>query len=309
MATGRGIRQRIKATRNIRQITRAMEAVSAVKMRRSQSVALAARPFALAALRLLRNIRAATPENNDVSLPLLMNRRSAGRPYIVVLTSDKGLAGSFNANVLRRASEVLASRDGGAVVAVGKKGADFFRRRGVSRAREFTGFGDIVELSEVMPLAEFLRSEFEAGRCREAVIVYANFISTMRQEVVVRTILPMETETLTTIARGITPVSGRFSELHAEDREEMLHADYTFEPSPEAALSAILPELFLAAVYHAILEANASEHSSRMLAMRNASENAGELIRDLVIEYNKGRQALITKELLEITAGKEALEM
>ncbi len=307
MAGSRALRNRIRSTKNIRQMTKAMEAVSAVKMRRSQMLALNARPYALSALSLLRSIQKSALETGEVSP--LMEQREINVRGLVVITSDKGLAGSFNQNVIKRAEQVIAKSDKKTLlITVGKKGRDYFRRRHASITQEFLGAGDYGALDETRLISDAIIHYFMSRECDEVVIVYTNFLSALKQEVVVRTLLPFTEHTLNEILAGIEPLRGKYANIPASfETADTSAEELIFEPSPTQALSVILPQLLAVQVFHAILEGNASEHSSRMFAMKNASDSAGELVEKLNIQYNKTRQAAITKELTEITAGKEAL--
>jgi F-type H+-transporting ATPase subunit gamma len=294
-----------------------MEAVSAVKMRKSQQVALAARPYATAALRLLKSIHGSSMEGGMLS-PLL-EKREIRNILLVVVTSDKGLAGSFNANVLKKAEELArsievrpqeASGNITSIIAVGKKAADYFTKRGRTPMLSLTGYGDYAELEEVNPIFEAVNEAFTARKADEVYIVYTNFLSAMKQEVVVRKLLPFSEEGLEEMVKGIVPERGRFADHNANSAKENAHTankEYIFEPSPKEIFDSILPALLKIEIYHAILEANASEHSSRMVAMRNATDNAGGLIKNYTVSLNKARQAAINKELAEITGGSEAL--
>ena len=174
----------------------------------------------------------------------------------------------------------------------------------------WTGFGDYAELAEVEPLFDAVTKAFTEKAADEVHIVYANFLSAMKQEVVVRKLLPFDEKGLEEMVRGIVPVRGRFTEHDTNAtnaRANDTNKEYLFEPSPKEIFEAILPALLKIQIYHAILEANASEHSSRMIAMRNATDNASELIKGYTVSLNKARQAAINKELAEITGGSEAL--
>jgi len=309
MAGSRALKNRIRSTKNIRQMTRAMEAVSAVKMRRSQMAAIAARPYALSALSILHKIQKSTEE--AVTTSPLTEKRKVETLGIVVITSDKGLAGSFNTNVIKRVEKVIA-RSGRKflIVAVGKKGRDYFKRRKMNVEREFLGAGDFGAIAETRQISDFVASLFIGKKCDEVMLVYANFLSALKQEVVVRKLLPFTEESLGEIIADIEPLRGRYANMPAaiETAGTVSSEGLLFEPSPAEALGKILPQLLAVQIFHAILEGNASEHSSRMIAMKNASESAGELVDTLNIQYNKARQAAITKELTEITAGREALQ-
>ncbi len=308
MASSKSIKNRIRSTKSIKQITKAMEAVSAVKMRKSEQVAIHARPYALAALEILRGVTAKLDTDFSTLSPLLSV--SFNKPIcLVIVTSDKGLAGSFNTNVLRKALAFLKENSDTEIIAVGKKGRDFLKRRGFNVIESFTGAGDFTELSETSPVAEIIKKGFTEKHWSAVHLLYTNFLSALKQEVTNRRILPFDFESLSAIVDGITPTRGKYAnmpEVLGKDIEKS--SAYVFEPSPKEVLDELLPALLEIEIYHAVLEGNASEHSSRMIAMRNASDNAGELIDALTLQYNKARQAQITKELTEITAGASALE-
>ncbi len=310
MATSRTIKNRIRATKNIGQITKAMQAVSAVKMRKSEQGAIKARPYALAALEILKNVRRAITEE-DVSSDLI-KERPVKKICLVVVTSDKGLAGSFNSNVLRKSQQILNHSPAPVeIVAIGRRGRDFFSRRGQNIIKEFYEAGDYITLSETLPIAKYLLERYQEGQFDEVILVYTNFLSALKQTVVVRKILPVTVKALEEITAHIIPEHGLYAGMpQAIDRaldnpEEKI--SYLYEPSAPNVLEDLLPRLVSIELHQSILEANASEHSSRMIAMKNASENALELIDELGITYNKLRQGAITKELTEISAGTEAL--
>src|SRR3989344_5853800 len=319
MASSKSIKNRIRSTKSIKQITKAMEAVSAVKMRKSEQVALRARPYALAAIEMLRGLSAKLDVSwtSNVQLldigcptPLSLLSAPADKPIcLVVVTSDKGLAGSFNTNVLRKALAFTKEHSGMEVIAVGKKGRDFLKRRGVKVVESVTGAGDFADLSETAPVADFMKKGFAERRWSAVHLLYTNFLSALKQEVTNRKILPFDFESLNAIIAGITPTRGKYANMpEVLGKDVKKSGAYVFEPSPEQVLGELLPALLDIEIYHAVLEGNASEHSSRMIAMRNASDNAGELIDELTLQYNKARQAQITKELSEITAGASALQ-
>lgn len=277
-------------------------------MRKSQDIALRSRPHALAALEILKNLSGDTSIEEVYASPLL-ERREVKKICLVVVTSDKGLCGSFNSNVFRKAHEFLNAQAMPVdIVAVGKKGKDFLKKRGRSIIHELSGIGDFVHPSQTKPLADHLTDIFASGQYDEVYTIYTNFISVLKQEVVIEKLLPFSKDEIKRRIEEITPQRGRYSDmplvLGATSDE---NRSYIFEPSPQEALDTLLPLLLEIAVYHVILEANASEHSARMVAMKNASENASELIRSLTLSYNKARQAQITKELIEINAGAAAL--
>lgn len=306
MAGSRMLKNRIKSTKNIRQITRAMEAVSAVKMRRSVGLALASRPYALAALRILENINAGLA-HEEVSAEM-MTVRPKNHITLLVVTSDRGLAGAFNTQVLRAADKFIKeSACPVDIISVGKKGRDHFSKSG-SLVKEFIGAGDFGAIGETRPIATLLAERFTTKETDAVIVCYTNFVSALRQEVVLKELLPFTEETLHSFINGIIPERGRYANIPKMfELKNTTPITLSVEPSPTILLDRLLFDLLAVEIHQAILEANASEHSSRMLAMKNASENAAELADDLTIIYNKARQGKITKELLEITAGSETL--
>lgn len=297
----KAIKQRIKSVKNTAQITKAMEVVSATKMRRAQECALRARPYAVAALEMLKNVLLRTS-----NLPPLLCKRPVRTSALLVVTSDKGLAGAFNANVLRKAEELIyASGKNGVLITVGKKARDYFERRGVAIEKSFWGFGDYRTPQETMPAAEHLLNGFLYGQWDELHAVYTNFRTTLMQETAARKIMPATKEGLEEAVEEILPERGRYAELGTESAALRIpyNYEYAFEPSPEKILAALVPHLIRMHIHHIILESNASEHSARMIAMKNASDNASELISDLTRAYNKSRQEKITRELIEVAAG------
>ena len=313
----KAMKQSIKSVKNTSQITKAMEVVSATKMRKAQNFTMCARPFAVASLELLQNLLSRTPV-----LPPLLQARPVKTSLLLVVTSDKGLAGAFNANVLNLAEKWTAEKKkNGAnfsLVAVGKRARDYFERRNTPILKSFVGFGDYSTFEETSPMAEEVLKAFLSGQIDEAEAAYTSFRTTLRQEATLKKILPVTKEGIQEIVRSILPESGRYAET--EDRrphtaelsgfrqETRYSYEYKFEPSPAEILNILGPRLLQMHVHHIVLESNASEHSARMVAMKNASDNAKELTASLRLIYNKARQTSITKELTEITAGREALE-
>ncbi len=307
MASTKEIKNRIKSVKNISQITKAMEAVSATKMRKSQQFAISARPYAVASLEIMKNLLSRTP-----SLPAILKERPVKKSALLVVTSDKGLAGAFNSSVLKKAeawlSQKIQNKADYTLVTVGKLARDYFTRRKYSIEKSFLKFGDYTQLQDTLPVADLTLDGFVMGQWDEVEAVYTQFRSTLKQEVVLRKLLPALKENIEEIVNGITPEHGRYSEIEKQAVASSRYTyEYKFEPSPEEILNQLVPQLLRMHIHHIILESNASEHSARMVAMKNASDNAGELIDDLNLVYNKVRQAGITRELAEITAGAEAL--
>jgi F-type H+-transporting ATPase subunit gamma len=284
MATLQDIRRRIRSVQSTQKITRAMKLVSAAKLRRAQDRMMGARPYAAKMAELVATLVRGLGEDKH---PLLV-RRDGGRKLYVVIAADKGLAGAFNANVMRRALDTLrTSADGTAsLVAVGRKTRDFFRQREWKIRADRIGFLDRLAFEEVRTLARELTAAFLDDEVDEVWLVYNQFRSVAVQRVAVERLLPIEPPEGATEGPGV---------------------DYLYEPDPATILDALLPRHVETQLYHALLETAAGEHGARMTAMEAATKNAEELIGLLTIRYNKARQERITKELLDIVGGAEAL--
>lgn len=305
---------------NTGKITRAMEAVAATKMRKAQQVALAARPYAEKALELLGRLSGKIEVAH-----WLLEKRPIERILLVLVTSDKGLCGVLNNNAIRR-FETFVKSHADAVresrcdfVTVGNYGARYLKRRGYALAKEFVSIGDIARLAESQPVSDFVLEGWRARRYDKVFAVYTNFISTLKQSATLQDILPLTKEGIGEIAGGMTSDRAQASSFPSTDSGSRAKSmgkphtsgfryEYKFEPSPGEILETLLPALLRVRIYQAILESNASEHSARMVAMKNASDNAEELLEELRLFYNKARQTGITREIAEISAGAAALE-
>ncbi|MDO8623800.1 MAG: ATP synthase F1 subunit gamma [bacterium] len=299
------IKSKIKATERTHKVTRAMEAVSAVKMRKTQGAAFAGRPYARAALAILARLSGST----NVSRHPLAQKRKVKRTAFVVITSDKGLAGALNSSVLKEALLRISSEGRVAedfvIYAYGRKGEEFFRRRNYTIAKAVLNKRDDVALITMEELAREVAAGFTKGDFDEVIAIYSNFKSTFEQVPTMRTLLPLSLAELTKVVEDIAPEKGKFSEPRTIEASPA----YEVEPSPEEVLNVLLPRLVAISLYHMLLEAKASEHSARMVAMKNASDKSKEVAHDLTRLYNKRRQAAITREVSEIVSGREALAM
>jgi F-type H+-transporting ATPase subunit gamma len=281
----REIRRRIRSVKNTSQITKAMEMVSAVKMRRSQELVSASRPYAEHMAELVGGLARMTALADDTD-PLLV-QRPIHRVGLVVITSDRGLCGSLNTNVIRLAARsILGQTVPVDTLTIGRKGRDWLARHNGNVIAEVSGLSERPTLFDVSPITTLAINGYREGRFDQVGVVYNRFISTTRQEAVSRQILPV-----------VPP-----------PQEETGLLDYIFEPDAATVLSHLLPRYVEIEVYQAVLEAAASEHSARMITMHNATQNAREVVQELTLSYNKARQAGITKEILEIAAGAEALK-
>jgi F-type H+-transporting ATPase subunit gamma len=297
------IKTKIKSVIRTRKVTKAMEAVSAVKMRKSQVRAVSGRPYATAALSILERMSVSL---SDVKHPLT-EKRPLKKAAIVVVTSDKGLCGVLNSAVVRaaydRASALNLPKESVDIYAFGRKGTEFFDRRGYGIAGRFENVSDDIVISDLAKVSNDIAESFNAKNYDRVDVVYTNFKSTFEQEAVSRTILPISLETLDEIVGGIIPEKGKF----AEKERPKGPAFYTIEPSQEAVLSSLIPRLVGVMFFHALLESKASEHSARMVAMKNASDKSLERSKSLTRTFNKVRQAMITREVSEIVGGIEAM--
>jgi F-type H+-transporting ATPase subunit gamma len=284
MPSTRDIRRRIKSVKNTAQITKAMQMVASSKMRKAQLAALAGRPYAT----LMNSVlTAVTPGAGDFSHPL-MEKREVKRRAVILITTDKGLCGALNSNLLREAARF--DKETTVYVCAGKKGGQFVSRTRRQLAAEFT-YKDAPLFSEARSISKFAQDLFTKGEADEVVVLYTKFINTLTQKPEARTLLPIGE--IKALEADLAGEGGKLTKSEIE---------YLFEPNPAAVLGSLLPQYLNFQVFQFLLEAKASEHSARMVAMKNATDNAKQLIKDLTLEYNKLRQANITKELLEITS-------
>ena len=295
------IKNKIVATKKTGKVTKAMESVSAVKMRKSQERAFLSRPDVLGAVSILERLIAGT---RDATHPLL-SERAGERVLAVIVTSDKGLAGSVNSAVLKQAERLFKAELAVDVIAFGRKAVEFSRREGKTLIAEFTNVADGVTLADVEAAANLLLTTYTEGSYKEAVIIHQNFISTFEQAPTLRHVLPLRAESVHQIALDIAPRVGKYSDRVGTTATPQ---EYTVEPSAEVVLSILIPQLVQVVLYHALLESKASEHSARMVAMKNATDKSKEVVKALTIKFNKQRQAAITAEVSEITAGVEAMK-
>jgi len=302
----KAIKQKIVAVGKTHKVTKAMEAVSAVKMRKSQERALGARPYALHAYGILHRIRQRV---SDREHPLLMPKSTLKSLLLVVVTADKGLAGNLNSQVLKECDTIIknsgVSQSNISAIAIGKKALEYARRKGLTVLFSTHNVSDSVSVADMKEVSLYAERAFMNGKCDECKIVYTHFISTLAHDVRVRTILPVNEQALAKAVKWTRPKRGKFANEGEEDTTKT-PAAYEFEPSPEEVLSALVPHLLNIEMYHALLEAKASEHSARMVAMKNATERASEVGADLSLLFNKARQAAITREVSEIVSGAEA---
>lgn len=301
----------MKSVKNIGQITKAMELVSATKMRRGQELALNSRPYSYAALELLGILSGF----KDIPLPEILHKRTIEKTVFVLMSSDKGLAGSFNGAIVREFERYVKTNHIDihdpkySFIAIGQKSKSYLDRRGAKVIASFNHVGDFTKPAEAEPIANFLVSGYMRHDFDSAVLFFTTFVTALRQDPVAREFLPINADAIKQSIEETIPRAGKYSEYAKS--ETLLDGeikDYVIEPSPREVLAELAPQLLKIRVYHAILEANASEHSARRVAMKNASDNASDLSDSLTMVYNKSRQAAITSQIIEVTSGAQAAE-
>ncbi|MEX0930765.1 MAG: ATP synthase F1 subunit gamma [Candidatus Paceibacterota bacterium] len=295
------IKNKIESTKKTGKVTKAMEAVSAVKMRKTQERALQGRPYVYTALRTLKRLSQST----DALMHPLMQQRTEGRTLLIIVTSDKGLAGSVNSAVLKQAEHVFREQPETDVIAVGKKAVDFAHRLRKNVIGEYTNLSDNVTIADVYEMSALATSSFTDGSYAKIIVTYQNFISTFEQRPTTRQILPLSVNEIRDVMENIKPKTGKYSE---EKPNVEANISYTIEPSAEEVLNVLIPQLVQIVLYHALIESKACEHSARMVAMKSATDKTKDFTKALTLEYNKVRQSVITAEVSEITGGIEALK-
>lgn len=295
------IKNKIVATQKTGKVTKAMEAVSAVKMRKSQEKAFQGRPYIHSALRILARL---SESREGLSHPFAQ-KREANKVLAVIVTSDKGLAGSVNSAVLKKAEELFKTHQEVDTICVGKKAFEFANREKKKVLASYVNVSDDVDLASMHEMSKLVVESFADTSYAKVYVLYQNFVSTFEQEPTSRQILPLDPEEIHYIMRGIRPRHGKWSDDVVAPDTQIL---YTIEPSAEEVLNALIPQLVQIMLYHALIESKASEHSARMVAMKNATDKSKEVARSLTLVFNKERQAAITAEVSEITGGMEALK-
>lgn len=298
MATIREIRRRIRGVKNIAQVTRALEAVSASRVRKAQAQVLATRPYAQQAWEVLTSLAQQAGAGPNVH-PLLATRpvKTAG---LIAVSSDRGLCGSYNVNIIRMALEfVREQRAPVQIVAVGRKGAELMVRARQNVIADFSGLPAAPSALEISPISRIAVADFLAGKVDAVYMAYTDFINTLQQKATIKRLLPLQ-----------FAADDRMMSEYTQDAQagRLTRLDYIYEPGRAELLNTLIPRFIDLQVYQAILESIASEHSARMVAMRNATDSARDLVGQLTLTYNKARQQSITSELLDIAGGAEALK-
>jgi F-type H+-transporting ATPase subunit gamma len=310
MASLKDIRGRISSVKNVRKITRAMEMISAARLRKAEQRIEALRPYADAIRRM--TARAAQAAENIPNLPILLEKEEVETVGVLLITGDRGLAGPFNSQILRAGNQRMRALrgDGEEVLwyAVGRRGVSSLEFRGYEIGGSWTGFTDRPAFADARRVADGLAAAYVDGKVDRVEVFYNGYISPVNQEVRHETLLPLQQADV--IAQGQTRDEGDpDAGSEGSDPEEHIHsrALWIYEPDPEEILARLVPDYVEISIYRALLESTASEHGARMSAMRNASDNAAELIDDLTLAANRQRQAEITQEIMEVVAGAEGL--
>ena len=298
----KAINRRIKSVVNTKKITKAMELVAASKMRKAVSAVLSSRPYAQMAWSLAGRLDRTDGERH----PMASSRAEVKRTLAILLTSDRGLCGGFNAQVLRTAAEFVRGRPQGSTdfIAIGRRGENWIRRRGLPLTASFTEAlaGGTTDALKVRPIGRLATRGFMSGEYDEVILIYTDFISSLVQKPRTKVLLPIRRDS------ELGQAGARGAQGSDPERGQTLAAgEYLFEPNPAAVLDALLPRIAEAQLYQAALESLASEHSARMMAMRSATDAASDMIDDLRLTFNQARQAGITQEIAEISAGRAAL--
>ncbi len=292
----KAIKGRIKSVGSTKKITKAMEMIAAAKMRRAVNAALDTRTYATLAWNLLVNLS----KTQKVQIPLL-DVRPVQKILIIIITSNRGLCGSFNSNIIKKTAALLKTEQAEVdVVGIGRKGADFAKKMGYNLTASFTNLSDTPNLDDALPIAKMVIDAYEKKSYDKVIVAYTDFKSAMFQLAKLRQVLPISETDLEEMIAGTKDLEKNSAETNLND--------YLFEPNKLEVLQMILPRLVEVQIYQTMLESAASEHSARMVAMRTASDAAGDMIKELNLNFNKARQAGITQEIAEIAGGAAALE-
>lgn len=301
------VKSRIASVKNIQKITRAMEMVAAARLRRAEQRIEALRPYAGAIRRMTR--QAAEAAGNASNPPILKQPESENTVGILLVTGDRGLAGAFNSQIVRAGIRAGVEYETGGKSTVwyasGRRGVSSLAFRGREAAGAYTGFTDRPAYANAREIATDLMAAYVDGEVDRVEIIYNRYVSPLTQEVTRETLLPLQEATI--LEGGEETLGGRAGEEEETKAESGKHALVEYEPDPEAILHRLIPAYVEISIYRALLESTASEHGARMTAMRSASENAGDIIKDLTLEFNRERQAAITQEIMEVVAGAESL--
>ncbi len=293
MANQKLIKNRIRSVKNTKKITKAMELVAASKMKRAVSATLSSRLYADYSWDLLTSL---SGKLDEITHPFFIENTKSEKSLIVLITSNRGLCGSYNSQAIKKALSILKTTENAEIISVGKKGDNAMRRIGQNIIASFIEVPDNATLNDVRPLSELITRKYKTGEYKNVRVIYTDFISALTQKANIRNLLPISKEEVKEMIESLTEVKDRVSLKNAG-------ASYLFEGDTNKLVEMLAEKLVRMQIYQMILESSASEQSSRMVAMKNASEAAGEMIDDLTLVFNKARQAGITQEISEISAG------
>ena len=303
------VKAKIRAVKKTEQVTKAMEAVSAAKMRKAQEWALSARPYAFSAFKILKDIISGRDYTKH---PLIGSDESkkVECALFIVITSDRGLAGSLNSSILRLLTRFISEnklQNNASFIAIGRKATEYVSRRKFETMFSQKSFEDKISIKDVVSIREIAESNFRKGKFDRVYVVYTNFITTFAQEASMHQIFPLIPSEVESILLSVRPRKGKYASLFY--REPVVKdALFTYEPSTEVVLDSLLSFLAETIIFYAALESKASEHSARMVAMKSAGDKAKEVVKSLTRDYNKERQSIITREMSEIVSGIESLQ-
>jgi F-type H+-transporting ATPase subunit gamma len=300
MANARLIKRRVTSVQNIAKITKAMQLVSASKTKYSQKIATSSLPYMQALLESLRNVA----EVIDPSKHPFLQVKDTGSEVLVVISTNKGLCGGLNTNLFKQVNSWSKDHPQAQYIAVGQKGVNFLRNYGYDLLAGFTEYPEKVRLEDVLPLVEMLRQGYVKGEIKRVFVLFTDFINALKQQSMIFELLPIEDIQIQALANEFQHKQKQAAAQETTTKKSNNKAEYIFEPTPEALLDFLLNYYLELNFYHLVLESSASEHSARMLAMKNASDNAKELVEILKLDYNKSRQSMITNELLDMNSAK-----
>jgi len=304
MATTKEIKRRTKSIKNTKKITKAMELVAASKMKKAVDSTLASRMYSRYAQEILESLESTNGDDN-VAIPVILQERPVKNVLIVLVTSNRGLCGAYNSQVIKKVIESIRAHDDShtlSFIAVGKKGEGALRRIGQNVVASFVELPENISLRDANPIAELIMGEYRDGRADKILVAYTDYISALTQTPKMRQLLPITRAELAKAAESVGP-----TEQTSNHSSLALKVEYLFEPDREKVLEVLVQKLAVMQIYQMLLESVASEQSARMLAMKNASDAAGEMIDELTLLFNKARQAGITQEISEISAGMTSL--
>ncbi|NCC70106.1 ATP synthase F1 subunit gamma [bacterium] len=303
MESAKDIKNRINSIKNTKKITKAMEMIAASKMKKQVKLALSGKNYAEYALSMMINI---VRNNKGIKHPFLKKNKDIKNVLIIILTSDKGLCGGYNINIFKSLNKYIDENKEKNIdaICIGKYAQKYAKKLNINIVKIFPSFGESIKIDEIDDLNNFIKDEFLKEKYDRIKIIYTNFISPISNNIKIRRLLPLTEKNMVYLFSEIGKDDENIDENYYRDKNNV---DYIFEPSPEIIFDKVIPILVKIEIYQCILESLASEHSLRMIAMKNASDNAGKIVDRLLLKYNKVRQASITSEILEISSGAEAL--